>query len=483
VTIGDKTHQRFVELRMNSLRLWIFVILGALYLISCNLYQYGEKDIDLSPSSLHAEREIVTQTGRFREISRSLETNLEISKTPSLVLLITPTSSPTQIPSPTSIPSRSRGYMTTPQELRLIAQKADQGIQPYKEAVDAILKYAGDPPYWPQRYPSIEGSQKCKKTKEPRYIFEGSPMVFAKAMAYHITDNSAYAAEVRSRILDLTDTHGYGGDEYSGANQCILNLSWYMPGWIMAADLIEDYPGWSTTDKRQFQQWLAVNIYKKTAWSSRNRKNNWGSAGSTTSGMIADYLWDSSYLLEGATPREAYLEHRQNQLDRMGTAKPFDSVCDLWGIQWYGGIPDELVRGSSGCAAKWIVEDDKSWVYTMTHLQGLVMHAEFLLRRGDNAIFENISDDGSGSLLKAIHFVIDNPVKPEKSTNWRESAKQLLEVTYRYYRDAPSAEQLRVGQPDRYIGSSNGQMFHFGTITHGFAVTEDPGLPPTVSPP
>jgi hypothetical protein len=165
----------------------------------------------------------------------------------------------------------------------------------------------------------------------------------------------------------------------------------------------------------------------------------------------------------------------------MGTAIPFDSVCDIWGIQWYGGIPDELVRGSSGCDAKWIVDNDDSWVYTMTHLQGLVMHAEFLLRRGDNAIFENMARDGSGSLLRAIHFVINNPFKPEKSTYWR--ANQILEVTYRYYRDAPSAEQLRLGQPDRYVGGASGQMLHFGTITHGFAVGEDPSSPPTVPPP
>ncbi|HZD35119.1 MAG TPA: alginate lyase family protein [Nitrososphaeraceae archaeon] len=466
---------------MKSFLIKSFVILGALTVVSTGLYRSVQHTEEPNPSLSVVIDKIITPTAEVTDSLQPYEMTLETTKEPTLPIKITSTPLSTQVYSPTVVPSKSRGYMTTPKELRLIVQKANMNIQPYKAAVEGILDFAGDPSSWPKSSSSIEGSQDCEETKEPRYIFDGSPLVYAKALAYHITENNAYAVEVKKRILDLTDTIGYGGDEYSGANQCILNLSWYMPGWIMAADLIEDYPGWSVDDKRQFQQWLADVVYEKTAWSSRNRKNNWGSAGSATSGMIADFLWDSSYLLEGDTPREAYSEHRQHQLDRMGTAIPFDSVCDIWGIQWYGGIPDELVRGSSGCDAKWIVDNDDSWVYTMTHLQGLVMHAEFLLRRGDNAIFENMARDGSGSLLRAIHFVINNPFKPEKSTYWR--ANQILEVTYRYYRDAPSAEQLRLGQPDRYVGGASGQMLHFGTITHGFAVGEDPSSPPTVPPP
>jgi hypothetical protein len=284
-------------------------------------------------------------------------------------------------------------------------------------------------------------------------------------------------------LLDLVDTNSYGGEVYSGANQCILNLSWYIPSWIMAADLIEDYVGWTTTDKRAFQRWLADEVYKKTAWASRTRVSNWGAAGSATSAMIADYLWDSPYTLQGATPAAAYAEHRQKQLDRMNTVWQGDSDCPIWGFQWYGGIPDELRRGSSGCEARWIVDQDPSWSYTQVHLEGTVMHAEFLLRRGDASLYTNIQPDGSGSLLRAIHFVIANPVNPSQSTDWSDNHKPTLEVTYRYYRDVPMALQLRFGQPDRFIGKKSGQLLHFGTVTHGFAPGESPGLPPTVPSP
>ena len=388
---------------------------------------------------------------------------------------------PARQPVPDTVAGNARGYLTTPQELVAVAQKAAAGREPYRAAVAALLDFAQGPDYWP--YGDIEGKQRCRKTWRPKYIGLGAPLIYAQAMAYHLRGDAAYAAAVRERLLDLTDTYGYGGQEYSGGNQCILNLSWYIPSWIMAADLIEDYEGWATPDKRAFQAWLADEVYPKTAWASRNRNNNWGSAASATSAMIADYLWDSPYSLEEATPAEAYLEHRRRQLDRMNGVWRGDSKCRVWGIRPDGGIPDELRRGDSGCEAQWLVAADASWTYTQTHLEGLVLHAELLWRRGDPTLYENITADGGGSILKAIHFVIANPTRPDRSLGWKDNHLPTLEVTYRYYRDAPSAALLRIGRPDRFIGGKSGQMLHFGTITHGFAPDEDPGPPPTVPPP
>jgi len=214
---------------------------------------------------------------------------------------------------------KSRGYMTTPQELVVAAHKAAQGIQPYKGARDQVLSFAGSPSDWP--YGAISGQQDCSGTMTPSYIGNGAPLIFAKAMAYHLTGDSQYAADVRSKIMDLTDTYGYG-TAYSGGNQCILNLSWYIPSWIMAADLIQDYSGWSSSDKQTFQHWLAFELYQKVDWASDRGSNNWGSAGSATAGMIADYLTGSGLLLTDRnggqlTPGQAYAQAKQQQLDRI----------------------------------------------------------------------------------------------------------------------------------------------------------------------
>lgn len=403
--------------------------------------------------------------------------------------------------------AESRGYVTTPGELRVIAEKAVRGVQPYKDAVLAIKHFANTgkssvrasdphPGFWP--YGEISGRQDCSRPLEPPYLGHGSPLAEAKAIVYHLTGDARYAADARRRLLDLLDTRGYG-EKYSGANQCILNLSWYLPGWIIAADLIEGYEGWTATDKTAFQKWLATEVYKKVDWASDRRSNNWGSAASATAAMIADYLTGSSIRLidwhgKEVDPKTAYTEARQRQLDRMNGNTYMDNYnCGRpVGIRPDGGIPEELARGSTGCDGRWIRERDPSWFYTHIHLQGLLLHAELLLRRGDNSIYENLGPSGIGSLLRAILFQIQNPNDPKRSVEWRETAKQQLELAYRHYRDRRIAEQLRINPPARkasfkrhrrHIGGPNKQMLHFGTITHGFASGENPGQPPVVPPP
>lgn len=388
-----------------------------------------------------------------------------------------------------------RGYMTTPQELATVSSKAAQDNEPYRSAVESVIAVAGAARAWP--YGSLDGGQTCSEPYDPPFLGRGSPLVYAKALAYHLKGEPAYAADVRKRLLDLTDTVWTGHGELSAANQCVLNLAWYIPAWIWAADLIEGSPDWRPEDKRKFQRWLGAQVYPLTAWASRERRGNWGAAGSAASGTIADYLWDSKVpLAAGAdsgdgpgpttqTPGEAYWEHRRLQLERMGERWRADAQCSRRGIQWHGGIPDELRRGSSGCDAAWLGDKDASWIYTQIHLEGLVAHAELLLRRGDKAIYELGRENGMGTplLLRAIHFVLANPVRPERSHPWGDGHKPTLEITYRYYRDPPTAVQLGIHAPKRFIGGPSPQLLHFGTISHGFGSSEQAGLPPIVPAP
>lgn len=405
-----------------------------------------------------------------------------------------------EMPTRPSAAGQPRGYVTTPAEISEIARKASRGVQPYRDAVLAVTNYANTavhmprsseakPTFWP--YGNIVGAIQCSRTFEPAYLGKGSPLVEAKALVYRLTGDQRYAADVRKHLLELTGTFGYGGQRWS---QCVVNLSWYVPGWIIAADLIEDYPGWNSSDKLKFQQWLATNVYPKTDWASDVRSNNHGSAGSAASAIIADYLADSGVSLvdrngEAITPGDAYQKAKQRQLDRMnGNAymrhEPGCPARDLLtGIRPDGGIPWELARGSAGCEGTWAEQKDGAWTYQQTHIESTVLHAELLLRRGDSSLYNNMTSTGAGSIRNAINFIIHNPSDPKRSLDWYPSHLSTLEFAYRYYRDQYMAEQLGIDTPHRVIAGPSGQMLHFGTLTHGFAAGEKAALPPAIAPP
>ena len=243
------------------------------------------------------------------------------------------------------------------------------------------------------------------------YLLEGAPDALAQAIGAVLTTDSAeataLAAAARINVLDLIDTTGFGGELYSGSNECILDLGTALPTWIEAAQLLAEIGGgWSAGDTTAFREWLA-GVYPKVAWASRVRRNNWGAAGSLSAWLIARYL-DPSTTLNEVSPGPptistavARAEHRAKQLERIGTSWEGDSQCSIWGIRSHGGIPDELRRGSTGCLGTFLADDDSSRSYQTMHVELLVFHMLALSREGDWSLV-------LPSILQSFLFVIDN---------------------------------------------------------------------------
>lgn len=387
----------------------------------------------------------------------------------------------------------SRGYLVSVSQLNTIREQAERGVEPYKSNVNNFRSKVLKPSNW--QHGTIGGPIQASKQGDqgicdgsqngPEYVsnMSGGRDIYSMALAYHLFQDDSYAAFIRERILNLTDTTEWGKDSYGGENQCLLTLSFSIGLWIAAADLIEGYPAWTQTDKQRFQKWLVDEVYHKTAWASRERKNNWGAAGSGSSAMIADYLWDYNGTLFEEKPQrktltaaQAYAEHNQMQIMRMNTSWKGDSKCDQFGIREHGGFPDELRRGTTGCNGTYLLTKDSAYTYQMTIVDDFLRHAEFLLHRGDTSIYDNLMSSGAGSLLNAIHFVIDNPTK---SYEWDSNRKGTLYVAYRYYRDSQIKEQLFINESSNY----SSVVIPWGKLTHSLGTNENPALPPVVAPP
>ncbi len=431
--------------------------------------------------------------------------------------------------------SGSRGYLTTPQELRVVAEKAAQRIEPYASAVSDVLRWADR--NWDFK---LDENESCRNSDNPAWIDDtrGVPTLYSRALAYHLTGETHFAAEVQG-ILEriMTRVHSISLEQ-----QCRLNFSWGTPELIASADLIEDYWRDHTCSgptsplledetlnngscKQLFQNWLAKNVYPIVSYAALTNQGNWGAAGTNASAYIADYLWDRPEvrLMQRNppelnwgeaifyTPAEAYRQSVQMMFSRnAGYAVDYHSsqTCDtLTGEQQKegfepvksqiteNGIIPEDARREEYCNIPHYNGEYEN--YPQVFINNNIQQCELMLRRGDRSCYDYVAMNdipaytyfdpegdfrtthlypGRGSLERAINAVI-----VDADTEWRHDP--ALEVAYRYY-----SQYGRLGEVERWFPeidrpTSCSQGICFGTLTHGFAEGETPELPPVVSPP
>ncbi|WP_154857534.1 alginate lyase family protein [Cyclobacterium xiamenense] len=357
------------------------------------------------------------------------------------------------------------GVLVSPVELAEIKAKADQGLEPYRQNLQEFLSFIDSLMATSSEWQDLSGEVIVyeRSSSSPIQLSSiGAKLVYGTALAWHLTGGEKYAQKSRSLILDLTDTYGYRNDaepRFHWGAQGILNLARGGTPYMYAADLLEPWSGWSREDKLSYQRWLRDVMYPKVAWASRWRKNNWGVAGSFSAALIAWYLMEHPHWkLEEISPKprtlspgEAFDAHNRYQIGRLLTTDEWkmDGKVALWGILPNGAIPEEIRRGDDPIDGDHLATDGSGTHYTMTFIEHLTAHAAFLHRQGDNRLFDHVAADGSGSLLQAYLFVIDNPIRSHCFTPNRINA---LYLAYDYYRHPAMLNALDTCGPGNISG-------------------------------
>ncbi len=354
-----------------------------------------------------------------------------------------------------------KGFLISVDELYDIRDLAADGIAPHSSNVNALLSAVNALMSESLNWPELSGEIAIPDGSSSLPIqlsAEGGRLVYGTALAWHLTGNPIYAEKSREMIIDLLDTYEYrdaNRSSFHWGSQGILNLARGGTPYIYAADLLESWDGWLSNDKLDFQIWLRDEVYSKVSWASRVRKNNWGVAGSLAASAIAFYLMDQTdWLLEELnpvkmtlTPQQAFDSHNAYQLGRQSTAAEWkmDARGHIWGIMPNGGIPEEIRRGNDPADSEYLASTGAGTDYTMTYIEHLVAHAEFLRRRGDTSLYDHVAEDGSGSLLQAILFVVDNHLGSHCFTADRRSALYMAYDYYNHYALLRSIQQCGVG--------------------------------------
>ena len=430
----------------------------------------------------------------------------------------------------------SRGYLTTPQELVDIKAKADHDMEPYKSSVSEVLSWAGKD--WNYQ---LDANVRCKDKEQDKPVWidnqGGIPILYAKSLAYHLTGDGKYAEDVKNILQRImTEVKTISLDD----QQCRLNFSWGVPELVASADLIEDY--WNDqkcsgptstlyTDtsigsgncKNLFQNWLVKNPYYVISYSAEYSRSNWGASATTTTSYIADYLWDRPdvplihrnppQINEGKdsalTPADAYDHANQlaiksmngyeveygssSSCDFLGGSQQKDDKAPVKSQITENGIVVEDARREEYCNI--LQYNGEYQNYPQLYIGDRLQQCELMLRRGDSSCYDNVDQTdipefsyvdpkgvtrithlypGRGSIERAIKALI-----VDSNTEWRRIS--ALEVAYRYYYKAhtlPGFERWFAQLEEHRPGSCD-QDICFGTLTHGFAIGEQPAAPPT----
>lgn len=377
----------------------------------------------------------------------------------------------------------SRGILISTNELYQIRDLAKAGHEPHKTNVAVFIDYIDSLMLASYSWPEL-GSEiviSGRSSGEPIQLSStGGKLVYGATIAWRLTDNETYASYARKLILDLTRTHGYrdgNQEEFQWGAQGILNLARGGTPYIYGAVLLEGWQGWTVSDRHKYQIWLRDVMYPKVAWASRTRKNNWGVAGSFSAALISYYLqehpeWELEELSPSPnklSPQEAFKLHNAFQFGRLKTSMEWkmDAKAAKWGILPNGAIPEEIRRGKDPIDGDYLASNGSGTKYTMTHIEHLTAHAEFLYRLGDSSLYDHVENDGSGSLLQAYMFVINNPVKSHCFTPSRINA---LYMAYEYYKNPAMLKSLKACGPGNISGQ---RLALFGRLTHSQNINFD----------
>lgn len=442
------------------------------------------------------------------------------------------------LPSPSMGAPVVRGYLTTPQELAEIRKKADAGIEPYAATVKTVLQAAQRK--WDYE---LDALQSCRGADNPAWLDEGKgiPRLYARALAYHLTADDAYAGEVKE-ILERIMTEVVQIDLTE--QQCRLNFGWNTPELVASADLVEAY--WRDLEcsgpfgtqygdltlgvggcKILFQNWLVKNPYYVVSFTAEDAMGNWGAAATNALAYVADYLWDRPTLkivhrmplLAGHDhffeitmfPSDAYAHANQLMFERMngyGVDLHSSTSCDyLEGSQqdsrWppvksqitADGIIPEDARRQEKCNVPRYNGSYQN--YPQVHLGNNIQQCELMLRRGDSSCFDNVATEdlpnysfkGTDGVERTTHLYpgrgsIERAIKAiivDSQTEWRHDSALAVAVRYYYHhKRLPGFDQWL---PEIDHRSDCDQDICFGVLTHGFAQDETPSLPPTVPAP
>jgi hypothetical protein len=342
--------------------------------------------------SLHAD--LVAQRGEFALYAvkgesqgasaggREGNSSLDRGAPPGIVRFVALSASDAPIGAASGRPPAVRlaapGGFYTPAQIAYVTAKIHAHEQPWASAYDQLLASVGRVHTRQQHAMSMYNVPGYYQDRAGFFAATGgitgdADAAYVLALAYRLGDSPA-DADAAQRLLTAwaranTTVTGYDGQ---------LSMAEVGVGFIIAAELLSDYPGWADADRAAFKQWVRTVYLAQAVNPIKDRKNNWGDWGTFGAVTAADYLGDSA----GVAAEAARLEQH------------IDSS-----IAPDGRMPEETARGSGGI-----------W-YTYFALAPLTAAANVVRNAGGPNLFGPSTPYGArvGQALAYLFSALQNP--------------------------------------------------------------------------
>ena len=290
------------------------------------------------------------------------------------------------------------GGITTKEQVRKAAMRIKSNQNPWSvkwkrllRAADSRLKEKPSavknldiPAYYKNRSASVRASHVLAMD-----VWSAYPAAAVYAINAEMSGRTPRTDKYAEQVVRIANDWAWTNKGFSGGNAGLTPCV-ELIGLLQAAELVFNYPGWSSRDKAQFMKWAKTVLYDEADIKNRGLKgkwySNWNDWGIVTA-LAIDHLTDD----------RSRFSQDANLLEKLISMQ----------IEPNGSLPQEQSRGKLGI------------VYTSFALEPMTAAVEIVRNSGGRDL-RHWNPPGGGSVKNALDYLYNNGF--ENPSRWPVSS-------------------------------------------------------------